>query len=80
MRLVSYPLERRENSRVEALALQEREGKSAPAFDAYQRATTIDPLNATALFYAGRASIKVGETRRGRELLERAAALAAEEG
>lgn len=57
-------------------ALQEREGESAPAFDAYQRATTIDPLNATALFYAGRASIKVGETRRGRELLERAAALA----
>jgi tetratricopeptide (TPR) repeat protein len=59
-------------------ALHENAGRVDAALSAYDAALALEPDDVTALYYAGRASLKAGDAEAARALLERAASLAPE--
>jgi hypothetical protein len=61
-------------------ALNERQGQIQAALSAYDSALALEPDNIDALYYAGRASLKVGRRDAARRHLERAASLAPDRG
>jgi tetratricopeptide (TPR) repeat protein len=61
-------------------ALNERRGRIQVALSAYDSALALDPDNIDALYYAGRASLKVGRRDAARRHLQRAASLAPDRG
>jgi tetratricopeptide (TPR) repeat protein len=53
--------------------MREREGRAQRALEAYEAALLLAPDDVTALFYAGRASFRIGDAERAQALLTKAA-------